>query len=131
MFLGTAADTNGATGLPSVVEVKMECFHHQSGGTQAVKDQNLPFLLLLLADGTFLAYRAFHTPRGRVCFKRLSLPAHAHCPPQDRRSKTAAPSSSMTRFDGLGESREHVNRCAYAALRQLAEHPLISQFEIM
>lgn len=106
--LGNVADRKAATRLPSVVEVKVEAFHHLPHGTEAAPDP--PFLLLLLADGTFLAYRAFVGPRDNVAFKRLSLPAFAHSPPLEVRSQRKAPSSSMTRFDGLGDSKEHLNR---------------------
>lgn len=93
-----------ALGLPSVVEVRLECFSHLARG--AKEEHDLTFLLLLLADGTLLAYRGFHTPRSEVRFRRLSLPAHSHQPPLESKSQGRAPSRSMTRFDGLGESAD-------------------------
>lgn len=100
-----------APGLPSVVEVKLECFSHLPRGAREEHDPT--FMLLLLADGTLLAYRGFHTPRGDVRFRRLSLPAHLHQPPVESKSQGRAPSRSMTRFDGLGESAERSSEQLY------------------
>ncbi len=97
--------------LPSVVEVKLGCFSHLSRGAREEHDPT--FLLLLLADGTLLAYRAFQSPRGDVRFKRLNLPAHAHQPPVESKSQGRAPSRNMTRFDGLGESVERSSEQLY------------------
>ncbi len=98
-------------GLPSVVEVKLECFSHLPRGAKGEHDPT--FLLLLLGDGTLLAYRGFRTPRNEVRFRRLSLPAHSHQPPMESKSQGRAPSRNMTRFDGLGESAERGSEQLY------------------
>lgn len=97
---GNATGRGGPAQLPSVVEVRLESYQQVPLGSDPAHEA--PFLLLLLADGSFLAYKAFHTPQGNVRFARLSLPAFAHRPPLESWAQSR-PSSSMTRFDGLGE----------------------------
>ncbi|CAL8463354.1 g2888 [Coccomyxa elongata] len=118
----TSAAMKHAPQLPNVVEVKLECFSHLPRGAREEHDPT--FMLLLLADGTLLAYRAFQSPRGDVRFKRLSLPAHAHQPQVESKSQGRAPSRNMTRFDGLGESVERSSEQLYSGIFLSGERPL-------
>lgn len=61
-----------------------------------------PHLLLLLSDGSLLAYKAFSPRPGVVAFVRLCLPLLTYAG-KAQQSKALA-SACMTRFDGLGDN---------------------------
>jgi len=69
-----------------------------------------PVLLMLLSDGSLLAYIAFASPVG-LRFARLSIDWTGHSDGRGPRGR----SSRMTRFDGLGAGG-HTYRCLFAAL---------------
>lgn len=91
--------------LPAVAELRMECFRPSlfQRGTQTHADPGPPFLLMLLADGTLLAYRAFVPPEGGVQFVRMQLPLPARNPPSSQRPVFA-------RFDGISDGKGPLHR---------------------
>ena len=101
--------------LPHVVEVRMESFARAAASDlPAVHDA--PHLLLLLSDGSLLAYQAFLPSAGDVRFARMHLPLLTAYAGKAAQSK-ACPSACMTRFEGLGDGAGLFHRCGCFAHR--------------
>jgi hypothetical protein len=115
--------------LPAVVELRLEAFQP----TLAQRDTSHaapgpPLLLLLLADGTLMAYKAFLGPEGGLLFARLSLPLLAARPRADTQRGRANLQQRITRFDRLGDGTGLLHRCASCSCRCL--NVLIIAFKV-
>lgn len=101
--------------LPAIVEVHLESFRSTSGNSVPAA-YDMPHLVLLLADGSLLAYQAYARGPGDVGFARMHLPLlPAHTSGRTIASKAAA-SVRMTRFDSLGDGAGLFYRYADAVL---------------
>jgi hypothetical protein len=96
---------------PHVAEARLESFARAAASDlPAVHDA--PQLLLLLSDGSLLAYQAFQPGAvGDVRFARMHLPLLAAYTGKAAQSKASA-SACMTRFEGLGDGAGLFHRCA-------------------
>lgn len=114
-----AVSANESFQLPAVLEVRLESFRSTAGSDPPAM-HGKPHLLLLLADGSLLAYQAYARGEGDVGFARMHLPL---LPAYAGNSATASrPSASarMTRFDGLGDGTGLFYRCGSSRFRFLS-----------
>lgn len=96
--------------MPHIAEVRLESFR-RAAASDLPAPADPPHLLLLLSDGSVLAYQAFVPAPGQaVRFARMRLPlltAYAGTAVQPKGSASAR----MTRFDNLGDGAGLVHRC--------------------
>ena len=101
----------------------MECFS-RAAASDLPTVHDAPHLLLLLSDGSLLAYKAVSPRPGAVAFARLPLPLLSYA---GKAPPSKAPASAcMTRFDGLGDNaglfyRRVLGACGSSLLVSAAE----------